>query len=133
MTKLLQEGVKQTTRPTKNITTLRRDLKSHNNDHWPARLHSINDLDHLRDIAQNRSDWKHLTTAEGRSANGKRFASARAMQRPSDQPRQRPSNNNNNDDNDDNGDADGDDDDDDNDDDGDDENNNDNNNINSNC
>ncbi|GFR75421.1 hypothetical protein ElyMa_003919000 [Elysia marginata] len=50
------------------VTTLRRDLKSHNNDHWPTRLHSINDLDHLRDIAQNRSDWKHLTTAIYRSA-----------------------------------------------------------------
>ncbi|GFS22555.1 hypothetical protein ElyMa_001618600 [Elysia marginata] len=55
---------KQRGRPkTSIVTTLRRDLKSHNNDHWPTRLQSINDLDHLRDIAQNRSDWKHLTTA----------------------------------------------------------------------
>ncbi|GFR71424.1 hypothetical protein ElyMa_005678700 [Elysia marginata] len=47
----------------------RRDLKSHNNDHWPTRLHSIKDLDHLCDIAQsNRSDWKHLRTAIYRSA-----------------------------------------------------------------
>ncbi|GFR89658.1 hypothetical protein ElyMa_000799400 [Elysia marginata] len=46
------------------VTTLRRDLKSHNSDHWPTRLHSIKDLDHLRD----RSDRKHLTTAIYRSA-----------------------------------------------------------------
>ncbi|GFS26484.1 endonuclease-reverse transcriptase [Elysia marginata] len=63
------EGSKQRGRPkTSIVTTLRRDLKSHNNDHWPTKLHSINDLDHLRDIAQNRSDWKHLTTAVYKSA-----------------------------------------------------------------
>ncbi|GFS20470.1 hypothetical protein ElyMa_006900000 [Elysia marginata] len=63
------EGSKQRGRPkTSIVTTLRRDLKSHNNDHWPTRLHSITDLDHFRDIAQNRSDWKHLTTAIYRSA-----------------------------------------------------------------
>ncbi|GFR92511.1 hypothetical protein ElyMa_002620200 [Elysia marginata] len=63
------DGSKQRGRPkTSIVTTLRRDLKSHNNDHWPTRLHSINDLDHLRDIAQNRSDWKLLTTAIYRSA-----------------------------------------------------------------
>ncbi|GFS13312.1 hypothetical protein ElyMa_004881500 [Elysia marginata] len=65
MTKYFKtEGSKQRGRPkTSIVTSLRRDFKSHNNDHWPTRLHSINDLDHLRDIAQNRSDWKHLTTA----------------------------------------------------------------------
>ncbi|GFS17109.1 hypothetical protein ElyMa_001488600 [Elysia marginata] len=65
MTKYFKtEGSKLRGRPkTSIVTTLRRDLTSHNNDHWPTRLHSINDLDHLRDIAQNRSDWKHLTTA----------------------------------------------------------------------
>ncbi|GFR83974.1 endonuclease-reverse transcriptase [Elysia marginata] len=63
------EGSKQRSRPkTSIVTTLRRDLKSHNNDHWPTRLHSITDLDHLRDIAQNRSDWNRLTTAIYRSA-----------------------------------------------------------------
>ncbi|GFR86847.1 hypothetical protein ElyMa_002477400 [Elysia marginata] len=63
------EGSKQRGRPkTSIVTTLRRDLKSHNNDHWQTRLHSIKDLDHLRDIAKNRSDWKHLTTAIYRSA-----------------------------------------------------------------
>ncbi|GFS12534.1 hypothetical protein ElyMa_003114300 [Elysia marginata] len=63
------EGSKQRGRPkTSIVTTLRRDLKSHNNDHWPTRLHTIKDLDHLRDIAQNRSDWKHLTTVIYRSA-----------------------------------------------------------------
>ncbi|GFR63794.1 hypothetical protein ElyMa_003615000 [Elysia marginata] len=50
------------------VTTLRRDLKSHNSDHWPTTLHSIKDLDHLLDLAQNKSDWKHLTTAIYRSA-----------------------------------------------------------------
>ncbi|GFS19593.1 hypothetical protein ElyMa_006877100 [Elysia marginata] len=50
------------------VTTLRRDLKSHNSDHRPTSLHSIKDLDHLHDIAQNRSDWKHLATASYRSA-----------------------------------------------------------------
>ncbi|GFR96345.1 hypothetical protein ElyMa_000966500 [Elysia marginata] len=60
-------------RKTSIVTTLRRDLKSHNSDHWPTILHSIEDLDHLRDIdylAQNRSDWKYryLTTAIYRSA-----------------------------------------------------------------
>ncbi|GFR88144.1 hypothetical protein ElyMa_000763100 [Elysia marginata] len=61
---------KQTTRPTKTsiVATPRRDLKSHNSDHWPTRLNSIKDLDHLRNTAQNRSDWKHLTTAICRSA-----------------------------------------------------------------
>ncbi|GFS02273.1 zinc finger protein 408 [Elysia marginata] len=70
MTKYFKtEGSKQRGRPkTSIVTTLRRDLKSHNNDHWPTRLHSITDLDHLRNIAQNRSDWKHLTTAIYRSA-----------------------------------------------------------------
>ncbi|GFS04527.1 hypothetical protein ElyMa_002914200 [Elysia marginata] len=70
MTKYFKtEGSIQRGRPKPSIvTTLRRDLKSLNNDHWPTRLHSINDLDHLRDIAQNRSDWKHLTTAIYRSA-----------------------------------------------------------------
>ncbi|GFS07684.1 hypothetical protein ElyMa_004738900 [Elysia marginata] len=69
MTKYFKkEGSKQRGRPkTSIVTTLRRDLKSHNNDHWPTRLQSINDLDHLRDIAQNRSDWKPLTTAVYRS------------------------------------------------------------------
>ncbi|GFR75936.1 hypothetical protein ElyMa_003933700 [Elysia marginata] len=58
------EGSKQRSRPkTSIVITLRETSKSHNNDHWPTRLHSINDLGHLRDIAQNRSDWKHLTTA----------------------------------------------------------------------
>ncbi|GFS25699.1 hypothetical protein ElyMa_007033400 [Elysia marginata] len=58
------EGSKQRGRPkTSIVTTLRRDLKSHNRDHWPTRLHSIKDLDHLRNMAQNRSDWKHLTTS----------------------------------------------------------------------
>ncbi|GFR75464.1 hypothetical protein ElyMa_003920500 [Elysia marginata] len=65
----MTEGSKQRSRPkTSIVTTLRRDLKSHNNDHWPTRLHSITDLDHLRDKAHNRSDWKHLTTAIYRSA-----------------------------------------------------------------
>ncbi|GFR95013.1 hypothetical protein ElyMa_006263700 [Elysia marginata] len=69
MTKYKTEGSKQRGRPkTSIVTTLRRDLKSHNNDHWPTRLHSITDLDHLCDIAQNRSDWKHLKTAIYRSA-----------------------------------------------------------------
>ncbi|GFS09783.1 hypothetical protein ElyMa_003045100 [Elysia marginata] len=58
------EGSKQRRRPkTSIVTTLQRDLKSHNNDHWSTSLHSINDFDQLRDIAQNRSDWKHLTQA----------------------------------------------------------------------
>ncbi|GFS20844.1 hypothetical protein ElyMa_001581000 [Elysia marginata] len=67
---ILQDRGKQTTRPPKVSieTTLRRDLKSHNSDHWPTRLHSIKDLDHPRDIAQNRSDWKHRMTAMYRSA-----------------------------------------------------------------
>ncbi|GFR70409.1 hypothetical protein ElyMa_000327400 [Elysia marginata] len=70
MTKYFKmEGSKQRGRPkTSIVTTLRRDLKSHNNDLWPTRLHSTNDLDHLRDIAQNRPDWKHLTAAIYRSA-----------------------------------------------------------------
>ncbi|GFR62908.1 hypothetical protein ElyMa_001882000 [Elysia marginata] len=70
MTKYFKtEGSKQRGRPkTSIVTTLRRDLKSHNSDHWPTRLHSIKDLDHLRDIAQNRSDWKHQTTSIYRSA-----------------------------------------------------------------
>ncbi|GFS00395.1 hypothetical protein ElyMa_001070300 [Elysia marginata] len=72
MTKYFKtEGSKQRGRPKTSIVTtlgLRRDLKSLNNDHWPTRLHSIADLDHLRDIAKNRSDWKHLTTAIYRSA-----------------------------------------------------------------
>ncbi|GFS17474.1 hypothetical protein ElyMa_003239700 [Elysia marginata] len=69
MTKYFKtEGSKQRGRPkTSIVTTLRRDLKSHN-DHRPTRLHSIKDLELLRDIAQNRSDWKHLTTAIYRSA-----------------------------------------------------------------
>ncbi|GFS20375.1 hypothetical protein ElyMa_005054600 [Elysia marginata] len=70
MTKYFKtEGSKEQGRPkTSIVTTLRRDLKSHNNDHWLTRLHSINDLDHPRSIAQNRSDWKHLTIAIYRSA-----------------------------------------------------------------
>ncbi|GFS11764.1 endonuclease-reverse transcriptase [Elysia marginata] len=70
MTKYFKtEGSKQPGRPkTSIVTSLLRDLKSHSNDHWPTRLHSITDFDHLRDIAQNRSDWKHLTTAIYRSA-----------------------------------------------------------------
>ncbi|GFS19781.1 hypothetical protein ElyMa_001552500 [Elysia marginata] len=74
MTKYFKtEGSKRRGRPkTSIVTTLRRDLKSHNNNHWPTRLHLIKELDHLRDIAQNhrgllialcalnRSDWKHL-------------------------------------------------------------------------
>ncbi|GFR83636.1 hypothetical protein ElyMa_002397200 [Elysia marginata] len=65
MTKYFKtEGSKRRGLPkTSIVTTRRRDLKSHNSDHWPTRLHSVKDLDHLRDIAQNRSDWKHLTTA----------------------------------------------------------------------
>ncbi|GFR65325.1 hypothetical protein ElyMa_005528900, partial [Elysia marginata] len=72
MTKYFKtEGSKQRGRPkTSIVTTLRRDLKSHNNDHWPTRLHSINDLDHRRDIAQNRSDWKHLKTSVDVAADG---------------------------------------------------------------
>ncbi|GFR60219.1 hypothetical protein ElyMa_000073900 [Elysia marginata] len=64
MTKYFKtKGSKQRGRPkTSIVATLRRDLKSHNSNHWPTRLHSIKDLDHLRDMAQNRSDWKHLTT-----------------------------------------------------------------------
>ncbi|GFR81234.1 hypothetical protein ElyMa_000599400 [Elysia marginata] len=59
------EGSKRRGRPkTSIVTTLRRDLKSH----WSTRLYSIKDLDHLLDISQNRSDWKHLTTAIYRSA-----------------------------------------------------------------
>ncbi|GFR66819.1 hypothetical protein ElyMa_000236700 [Elysia marginata] len=52
MTKYFKtEASKQRGRPkTSIVTTLRRDLKNHNNDHWPTRLHSINNLDHLRDI-----------------------------------------------------------------------------------
>ncbi|GFS27413.1 hypothetical protein ElyMa_005266800 [Elysia marginata] len=69
MTKYFKtKGSKRVRPETSILTTLRRDLKSHNSDHWPTRLHSIKDLDHLRDIAQNRSDWKHLTTAVYRSA-----------------------------------------------------------------
>ncbi|GFS03224.1 hypothetical protein ElyMa_004626700 [Elysia marginata] len=70
MTKYFKtEESKQQGRPkTSIVTTLQRDLKSHNYNHWPTRLHSINDCDHLCDIAQNRSDWKHLTTAIYRSA-----------------------------------------------------------------
>ncbi|GFS23472.1 hypothetical protein ElyMa_005134000 [Elysia marginata] len=69
------KGSKQRGRPkTSIVTTLRRDLKCPNNDHRPTRLHSINDLDHLRDIAQNRSDWKHLTTAIYRSAQAETYA-----------------------------------------------------------
>ncbi|GFR91159.1 transporter [Elysia marginata] len=77
MTKYFKtEGSKQRSRPkTSIVTTLRRALKSHNNDHWPSRLHPIIDLDHLRDIAQNRSDWKHLTTAIYRSAHAERLTS----------------------------------------------------------
>ncbi|GFS04590.1 very-long-chain enoyl-CoA reductase [Elysia marginata] len=71
MTKYFKtEGSKRRGRPctkTSIVTTLRRDLKSHNSDYWPTRLYSVKDLDHLRDIAQNRSDWKHLTTATYRS------------------------------------------------------------------
>ncbi|GFS04434.1 hypothetical protein ElyMa_001175900 [Elysia marginata] len=65
MTKYFKtEGSKQRGRPkTSILTTLPRDLKSHNSDPWPSRLHSNKDLDHLRDIAQNGFDWKHLTTA----------------------------------------------------------------------
>ncbi|GFR58838.1 hypothetical protein ElyMa_000041900 [Elysia marginata] len=65
MTKYFKtEGSKRRGRPkTSIVTTLRRDLKSHNSNHWPTRLYSIKDLDPLRDIAQTRSDWKHLTTA----------------------------------------------------------------------
>ncbi|GFS06899.1 hypothetical protein ElyMa_002975500, partial [Elysia marginata] len=63
------EGSKQRGRPkTSIVTRLRRDLKIHNNDHWSTRLHSITDLDHICDIAQDRSNWKHLTTAIYRSA-----------------------------------------------------------------
>ncbi|GFS19318.1 hypothetical protein ElyMa_006870300 [Elysia marginata] len=64
MTKYFKtEGSKQRGRPkTSIVTTLRRDFKSHNNDHWRTRLHSINDLDHLRDIAQNRSDCNSVST-----------------------------------------------------------------------
>ncbi|GFR83920.1 hypothetical protein ElyMa_002405000 [Elysia marginata] len=63
------EGSKQRGRPkTSIVTTLREDLKSNNSNQWPTRLHSIENLDHLRDIAQNRSDWKHLTTAILQSA-----------------------------------------------------------------
>ncbi|GFR63204.1 hypothetical protein ElyMa_000150100 [Elysia marginata] len=63
------KGCKRRGRPKTSIeTTLKRALKGHNSDHWPTRLHSIKDLDHIRDIAQNRSDWKHLTTAIYRSA-----------------------------------------------------------------
>ncbi|GFS17839.1 endonuclease-reverse transcriptase [Elysia marginata] len=70
MTKYFKtKGSKQRGRPkTSIVTTLQQDLKSHNNDPWPTRLYSIEDLDHLCDIAQNRSDWKHLTTAIYRSA-----------------------------------------------------------------
>ncbi|GFS01610.1 hypothetical protein ElyMa_006426800 [Elysia marginata] len=70
MTKYFKtEGGKRRGRPkTSIVTTLRRDLKSHNSDRWPTKLHSIINLDHLRDIAQNKSDWKHLTTAIYRSA-----------------------------------------------------------------
>ncbi|GFR64354.1 hypothetical protein ElyMa_005505200 [Elysia marginata] len=69
MTKYFKTEESKRGRPKTSIwTTLRRDLKSHNSDQWPTRLHSIKDLDHLRDIAQNRSDWKHLTTAIYRSA-----------------------------------------------------------------
>ncbi|GFS17029.1 hypothetical protein ElyMa_006811700 [Elysia marginata] len=70
MTKYFKaEGSKQRDRPkTSIVTTLRRDPKRHNSGYWPARLHSIKNLDHLRDIAQNRSDWKHLTSAIYRSA-----------------------------------------------------------------
>ncbi|GFR98365.1 hypothetical protein ElyMa_006348300 [Elysia marginata] len=49
------EGSKRRGRPI--VATLRR----------PTRLHSIKDRNHLRDIAKNRSDWKHLTTAIYRS------------------------------------------------------------------
>ncbi|GFR90997.1 proline-rich transmembrane protein 1-like [Elysia marginata] len=57
------EGSKRRGRPkTSIVTTLRRDLKSHNSDHWPTRLHSVKDLDHLRDIAQNRSDSAQAET-----------------------------------------------------------------------
>ncbi|GFS27043.1 hypothetical protein ElyMa_001737500 [Elysia marginata] len=70
MTKYFKtEGSKQRGRPkTSIVTTLRRDLKSHNSDHWSTRLHTVNDLDHLRDIAHNISVWKHLTIAIYRSA-----------------------------------------------------------------
>ncbi|GFR93319.1 hypothetical protein ElyMa_004376000 [Elysia marginata] len=70
MTKYFKtEGSKRRGRPkTSIVTILRGDLKSHNSDHWPTKLDSIKDLDHLRNIAQNRSDWKQLSTAIYRSA-----------------------------------------------------------------
>ncbi|GFR85605.1 hypothetical protein ElyMa_002445900 [Elysia marginata] len=51
MTKYFKtEESKQRGRPkTSIVTTLRRYLKSHNSDHWPIRLYSNKDLDHLRD------------------------------------------------------------------------------------
>ncbi|GFR84819.1 hypothetical protein ElyMa_006011900 [Elysia marginata] len=54
MTKYFKtEGIKQRGRPkTSIVTTLRGDPKSHNSDHWPTRLHSIKDLDNLRNSTE---------------------------------------------------------------------------------
>ncbi|GFS01275.1 hypothetical protein ElyMa_006419500 [Elysia marginata] len=69
-------GSKQRGRPkTSIVTTLRRDLKSHNNYHWPTRLHSMNDLDHLCDIAQNRSN-SNIQISPGRDVSRRRSGQA---------------------------------------------------------
>ncbi|GFS24880.1 hypothetical protein ElyMa_003427800 [Elysia marginata] len=80
MTKYFKtEGSKQRGRPkTSIVTTLRRDLKSHNNDHWPTRLHSITDHDHLRDIAQIRLEApdSNIQISPGRDVSRRRSGRA---------------------------------------------------------
>ena len=63
------EAPKRRGRPkTSIVTKLRQDLKSHNSFRWPSKLSSNRDLEHLRDTANNRSEWKSLVTAITRSA-----------------------------------------------------------------
>ncbi|GFR96339.1 hypothetical protein ElyMa_000966200 [Elysia marginata] len=52
------EGSKRRGRPkTSIVTTLRRDLKSHNSDHWPTRLHSRHSTEQIRLEAPDDSNY----------------------------------------------------------------------------
>ena len=42
------------------ISTLRQDLKKLSETKWACKLNSLSDLEHLRQVAQNRKHWKQL-------------------------------------------------------------------------
>ena len=63
------EARKRKGRPkTSIVSTLKQDLKKLSETKWANKLNSLSDLEHLRQVAQNRKQWKQIISTLYRSS-----------------------------------------------------------------